>query len=98
MSPGPFIPEVTPHGKPSIEQAKASLLAEDLDLSAGAVAGSWAKKNAVFLTVGAGLTGLVLARSRTLRRVAMAALLAPAVRREVMHRAAGLVRAMLERR
>lgn len=100
-----FIPEADaarltgpPPPKPSVAEAKANLLAEEPDFSPAAAATGWARKHGITLSVISGVAGLVLYRSRTVRRIAMAALLAPAVRREVMRRATELLGAFMARR
>lgn len=91
------LPELVgpPQRRPTVEEAKLNLLAEDLDLSPSLPAADWARKHGVTISVAAGLAGLLFYKSRTIRRVAMAALLAPAVRREITRRAGDLVRMLL---
>lgn len=86
-----------PFARPGVEEAKAALLAEDLQFSAGSVVGEWVRGHALPVVVGAAVAGVLLARSRTLRRIAMAALLTPAVRREAMRQAAEIVRGIAGR-
>lgn len=92
---GPRPPRPPP---PTVEQAKFALLAEDLALAPGRLAGDWARRHAVQIAFAAGAAGILLTRSRLLRRLAVAALLAPALRREVRRGVLAAVSALLARR
>ncbi|MCC6677832.1 MAG: hypothetical protein IT436_11860 [Phycisphaerales bacterium] len=96
MTAGPAPSPVS--ARPGVEEAKAALLADDLDFSAGSLVGEWVRGHALPVVAVAGIAGVLLARSRTLRRITMAALLAPAVRREVMRHAAEIIRSVTARR
>lgn len=90
-----------PGPRTEVEQAKAELLLADIEdakTSPTRLASDWARKNPVVALVGAGVVGLVLSRSRLARRALMAAVVAPGVRRAVMHKAAEVVRTVAERR
>lgn len=93
--------KINPGPRAEVERAKAELLLADIEdakTSPVRLASDWARKNPVVALVGSGVIGLVLSRSRLARRALMAAVVAPGVRRAVMHKAAEVVRLAVERR
>lgn len=88
-----------PPPPPTVEEAKQNLLAEELKLEPPSrLATDWARRHALPVAVAAGALGLLLIRSRVLRRVALAGLLAPALRKEVVRQVMAVATTIFSRR